>query len=202
MSFSPALCPACNRELPIDFINRPAPDSCPSCHRKIQTMVFPASFRQPDHQPSKNTKKEGEAGCFYHPEKPAVAVCDFCGVFLSDLCDLQINGKHICPPCFGKAENKAKLLQFDRSRTLFDGIAIALAVVPFIAFLIISPFLFLTFFTSLSAIFVALRYWKSPGSVVPRSRVRYILAIIFALLQVFGWIALVVFVSSMFWDRS
>lgn len=198
MPFSPELCPACLQALPPDFINRPAPESCPSCQRRVQLLVFPALFRKK--KPAiPAVKKEGEAGCFYYPDKPAVAVCDFCGVFLSDLCDLQINGKHICPSCYAKPANKAGLLPSDRTRTLFDGIAIGLAVVPFFAFGLLSlltafilGFLSIfTIFTSLAAIFVAIRYWKTPGSVIPRSRVRYILAIVFASLQLLGWVILI-----------
>lgn len=192
MPFSPVLCPACSQELPPDLVNRPSPGSCPSCQKKIQIAVFPALFRKKEQGPQP-VKKEGEASCFYHPEKPAVAVCDFCGVFLSDLCDLQINGKHICPPCFAKPENKARLLQSDRTRTLYDGIALGLALLPFLAIFIVGPLVVFTFFTSLAAIFIAIRYWKSPGSVIPRSRVRYILAIFLASTQIVGWIALVVF---------
>ena len=188
MAFSPELCPACTHLLPTEFINRSTPASCPFCHLEIQTAAFPALIRKPEQTVFEIRKKEGEASCFYHPTKPAVAVCDFCGVFLSDLCDLQINGKHICPPCFDKKENKEKLNQADRARTLYDGIALNLALVPLI-------FLwFLSFFTALASLFVAIRYWKNPGSIIPRSKIRFILAITFASLQILGWFVLVVFI--------
>ena len=40
------------------------------------------------------------------------------------------------------------------------------------------------------AIFVSLRYWKAPGSVVRRSKARFLAAIALALLQMAGWVIL------------
>ena len=40
---------------------------------------------------------------------------------------------------------------------------------------------------------MAIRYWKAPPSILPRTRVRSVIAIVLALLQIAGWIALFTF---------
>jgi len=67
----------------------------------------------------------------------------------------------------------------DRNRTLYEGIALVLALTPF-------------FFTALLSIFLVLRYWKRPGSALRQSRSRHVIAFVLALLQILGWISLVV----------
>ena len=54
---------------------------------------------------------------------------------------------------------------------LYDKIALALAVYPMLLF-------YLTFFTAPMAIFVAIRYWKAPASILPRTRIRSVIAIV------------------------
>jgi uncharacterized membrane protein YozB (DUF420 family) len=60
---------------------------------------------------------------------------------------------------------------------------LALAVYP--AVLIFT--LFFTIFTAPLALFVALRHWNAPRSLVHRSRARLVLAVIFSSLQIVGW---------------
>ena len=40
------------------------------------------------------------------------------------------------------------------------------------------------------ALFVAIRYWKAPPSILRRTKIRFVAAIIIALLQIAGWAAL------------
>ena len=75
-----------------------------------------------------------------------------------------------------------------RERTLWDSVALSLATYPMLIF-------YLTIFTAPAAIFVALRHWKSPRSLVPRTRFRFVLALLFAGAQVVGWAVLVVFLT-------
>jgi hypothetical protein len=46
------------------------------------------------------------------------------------------------------------------------------------------------------ALYVAIRYWKAPRSIVHRTRVRFILAIIFASLQIGGWVVAIVMIAG------
>ena len=65
-------------------------------------------------------------------------------------------------------------------RVLYDDLAVALAVLPIL-------FWPITLVTAPLAIYYSIRYWKTPGSIVPRTQIRRILAIFFAGLQMVGW---------------
>ena len=65
-------------------------------------------------------------------------------------------------------------------RVLYDSVALALAFWPML-------FVFPTLVTAPAAIFVALRYWKRPLSILPRSRFRFLLALLLAGGQLVGW---------------
>jgi hypothetical protein len=71
----------------------------------------------------------------------------------------------------------------ENQRTLYDGIALTLAVLPILMW----P---LTFITAPASLFIVVRHWRSPLSVVPRTRVRYVLAALFAVAQIAGWLFL------------
>jgi hypothetical protein len=73
---------------------------------------------------------EGEASCFYHPQKKAAVPCEACGRFLCALCDCELHGKHFCPACLETGKQKGKIQKLESQRTLYDNIALALAVYP------------------------------------------------------------------------
>jgi hypothetical protein len=66
---------------------------------------------------------------------------------------------------------------------MYDSIALALAVLPIVTIV----FWFLTIITAPMALFVAIRYWNAPRSLVHRTKVRYVLAMILATLQIGAW---------------
>jgi hypothetical protein len=132
---------------------------------------------------------EGESSCFYHPQKKAVLPCDGCGRFLCALCDCQLNGQHFCPACLEAGKSKGKIKSLDSQRTLYDSIALSLAIYPLLIF-------YFTLITAPMVLFVAIRYWKSPASLVHRSKIRFVVAIIFALLQIAGWGILFVSIAT------
>jgi hypothetical protein len=66
---------------------------------------------------------------------------------------------------------------------MYDTIALALAVLPVVTL----AFWFLTIITAPMALFVAIRYWNAPRSLVRRTKIRYVLAMILATLQMAGW---------------
>jgi hypothetical protein len=143
--------------------------------------IFPALFRKINPGPSAEAVMvEGESSCFYHPQKKAVLPCDGCGRFLCALCDCQLNSQHFCPACLEAGRTKGKIKSLENQRTLYGSIALSLAVYPILIF-------YFTLITAPMALFVAIRYWKSPPSLVNRSKARFVVAIIFALLQIAGW---------------
>ena len=56
--------------------------------------------------------------------------------------------------------------------------------------------IYFTFITAPLALYMAIRHWNSPRSIVHRTRIRYVLAIVFAALQLIGWVVAVYFIIA------
>ena len=112
--------------------------------------------------------------------------CEACGRFLCAVCDVELSGAHLCPGCLESGKKKGRLKQLENSRTLYDSMALAVALYPMI---LVWP----TIISAPIAIYLAIRYWNAPSSIVRRGKWRAVLAIIIGLLQILGWVA--VFVS-------
>ena len=172
--------------------NRTEPVRCLSCEGQVSIIAFPALFRPPDPQRANVAPVLGdEAGCFFHGGKKAVTACESCGRFLCSLCTITIGNRQLCSSCIGSGKRKGKLRDLTRQRFLYDNLALSLATLP----LLVWP---MTVVTAPAAIFVAVRYWRTPLSILKRSRWRFILAVALAGLQVSGWVFLVVFLLRQF----
>jgi hypothetical protein len=178
----PIACPQCRAVLGAEFFNQPAAQPCPSCATELRVTVFPALFRAESVTTGERVMAEGEASCFYHPEKRAAVVCDLCGRFLCTLCDVDFDGRHLCPMCLEAGRQKGRIAKLQNSRTRHDRFALLLAVGPLLIF-------YFTIFTAPAALFYAIWHWRSPGSIVPNwRRLFLILAMCFASLEIAGWI--------------
>lgn len=135
---------------------------------------------------------EGEAGCFYHPQKKAAVPCQGCGRFLCALCDCELNGQHFCPACLETGKQKGKIKNLENQRTLYGNIALALTIYP----VILVFGIYFSFITAPIALYVALRYWNAPRSIVGGGRIRYVLALIVATLELGGWAAMIYFIVT------
>src|SRR5262249_43696258 len=135
---------------------------------------------------------EGEAVCFFHPEKRAATSCERCGRFLCALCDVPFGGKHLCPTCL----DASKLPDLVNRRIVWSQMSLIVGFLPFLLGIFCSPFSFGIFLIGgPAAIILALWKWRQPGSVVHGQRHwMAILAIIGGLLQ----LAACVGVFSMF----
>ena len=154
--------------------------ACPVCGAESTLRVYPAV--QSSHRRVRTeSAAEGEAACYDHPSKRAVGACSQCGRYVCQLCSVELRGETWCPGCVAAGSRQAKVAELENSRTLYDSLALATAVVP----LLMWPF---TFLTAPAALYLALRYWKRPLSVVRRTRWRYIAAIVIALAQIAAWI--------------
>jgi hypothetical protein len=176
-------CPKCKAALVSDVFNRREFVPCPVCTSPLEIEVFPAMFRPPvEAHAGEAVMMEGEASCFYHPAKKAVLPCESCGRFLCALCDCEHHGQHFCPGCLATGQKKGKIRTLDNARVRYDNIALALALWP-----IIPPILFVGFyllpFTATAAIIVAIKYWKSPLGLTQKSRARFVIAVVLALLE-------------------
>ena len=183
MSDGRVACTACGAKLPDDFANTDDFRPCPSCNKLERVFTFPALRRPLTAAPALPAMEEGEASCFYHPHKRAVVLCESCGRFLCALCDVEIGAAHRCPACLEAGKRKGTADSLPTRTLLWDGVALVFAVVP----ILVWP---MTLFTAPAVIFLVIKYWNRPLSVLPRTRVRLIFALLIALAQVFGWILL------------
>jgi hypothetical protein len=184
MATLPLQCPKCRTPIAEAAVNREAFAPCFECQLPLQVEVFPALFRRAAPvETGEVIVLEGESTCFYHSSRKAVLPCQACGRFLCALCDCELNGEHFCPACLETGKTKGKIRNLENSRTLWDSVALSLAVLPIVIFI----FWFLTIFTAPMALFIAIRYWNAPLSIVRRSRIRYVVAMIVATLQLAGW---------------
>lgn len=175
-------CPGCRAGLPdgVPFLG--APLACPSCLRPVEGLVFP-TFRKPA-TPGKSADALvvlEDAGCFYHSKNRAQVPCDICGRFLCALCDVELQGQHVCPSCLDTGRKKNRIKTLDNSRVLYGGIAAFTAFVPIIAFW---P---ATIITAPLALFLALYGWRKPQSLTGKGRLAYLFAIVLSLIQMAAW---------------
>jgi hypothetical protein len=173
-------CAACSTPVPREFWNREEGVRCSGCRNVLRVCVFPAISRSIAGAAPEALQVETEASCFYHPQSRAAIPCADCGRFLCNLCDLEVQGRHICPRCFETGVSEVP------RRVMYDTIALALATLPF---LLISP----AIVGAPWSLFMVLRRWNSPSSVVPRTKIRFILAALFALAE----IAFIIFIVYM-----
>lgn len=175
-------CTKCNTPLPESFLNSPTLNACIGCGARVKAEIFPALFKRIEAGLWGETiLVESEASCFYHPQKRASIPCEGCGRFLCALCDVELNGQHLCPACLETGRAKGKLTHLETSRVLYDSAALSTAILP----LLIWP---VTMMTAPVAIYFAVLSWRRPSSILPRTKIRSYLAILIAVLQIAGWI--------------
>lgn len=177
-------CLRCHHPLPFSVINTDRFERCPSCGARVRADVFPAAFSAGKAPETAAPVVDGSgSGCFYHPDKKAVVHCGSCGRFLCALCDVELKaGEHICFSCLETGKKKKKRVDLEHHRTLYDGIALRLATIPLLIF-------WFTLITAPVALYMSIRYYRSPGSIIPRTRFRFIAAGFLSACQIAGWIA-------------
>lgn len=175
-------CPKCTRTLPAQILNSPEWQPCPNCQAPTLVTAFPALWVAPVAGSSGEALLvEGESSCFYHAEKRAAVACESCGRFICGLCDIELEHQHLCPLCVQSGKRKGKLKVLENQRMRYDALALTLAVLPLLIF-------YFTIITAPAAVYIALRHWNAPRSVVGGGRWRLVLALILALLQISGWV--------------
>ena len=176
-------CTKCSTALIPSMLNAAKPLACPECGSLIQAEVFPAFFKKILSAAAEDILADSQAGCFFHSQKKAVVSCESCGRFLCSLCDVEFSGKHVCPSCLEAGKSKRKIRNLETERVLYDSIALSIAILPMLMF-------FVTIVTAPVCIYYSLRHWKSPMSILPRTKVRFVFAILISVLQLGGWFLL------------
>ena len=144
--------------------------------------VFPATFTQHLGPTLAEGAVEGEAACFDHPAKKAVASCHQCGRFVCQLCAVEFGTETWCPNCVAAGAGKAKAANTETTRTLYDSIVLSLPL----ASLILWP---VTIVTAPATLALTVLKWRQPLSLVRRFRWRFVVgaAIGFVETGLWGW---------------
>ncbi len=181
-------CPRCYAPFPEETVKRATQLPCPSCACELELYLFPALTHSDQTDFSEKIQaNEGEASCFYHPGKRAARICDSCGALICDLCNMPVEKLHLCPTCFEKGLTQKKATPLKKNEAmLYDGVALGLALLP--CSLI---FWWTLFLSSPAALFISFRYWNAPGSIIRRSKFRFILAILLSLLSLLLFVIIV-----------
>jgi hypothetical protein len=129
--------------------------------------VVPAAVLEAEH-----------ATCFYHQTNQAETVCEGCGRLVCAICGIDFGGRRVCPPCI--AEVKVDDAQAVSRRILFDGIALAVALLPMLMW----PVTLVTAPLALGFVIVG---WRKPRSLVAGNRIKLVSAGLLALIQISGW---------------
>ena len=183
-------CTKCLKDLPAYVFRAEGFRPCPSCAARIEGILFPAFFNDSSQSRSGQVLLiDTDASCFYHSQKKAEVACDYCGRFLCALCEVEMEGKRLCPPCIETGKIKGRIKSLENRRVLYDSIALSLSIIPLLIF-------YLTFVTAPISLYVAIRYWNSPTSILHRGKWRMFLAVIFASTQIIGWGVVAYFLIS------
>lgn len=157
---------------------------CPECGTLTRLHVFNSALKEIEPHKPQPVILSDDAGCFYHPSKKAVVPCESCGRFLCALCDIDLDGRHICFSCMESDSRKETAQHMETYRFLPDGLAIRLSTLPLLSVI----FSFLTCITAPFCIYFTIRHWNAESSITPRrKRLRFVLALLFSTLQVVGW---------------
>jgi hypothetical protein len=177
-------CPQCGFELREAFFESPEYKPCLICGSELSVLPFPACFATPTRIAESDLHRaEEENSCFHHESKKAVHACTQCGKFLCALCAAEVGSDILCPACLVGREQKRTDVRLERERTLYDSIALTLAIAPALT-------ISLSIFGAPAAVYVALRYWRRPTSIVRRSRWRQYAALLLGIAEILGWAAL------------
>jgi ribosomal protein S27E len=178
-------CPNCGTALALLGMAATLPEPCPRCRRPTRLLTFPALFRPKEAGAvAPAAMPEGEATCFYHPEKRAHVACDGCGRFLCALCDLDVYDAHLCPQCLEAGERKRTIKALERGRTRYDQIVSALLILPLVFCWFVLPI------TALVALGLVIWKWNAPVSLVANTRLHLVVAAILAVIEFVGSLAL------------
>jgi hypothetical protein len=187
MESSPVKCSKCQAVLPAESFNTGQFSLCPSCQAPLAVEVFPAILQTLSAAaPAEPLLVEGQSSCFYHPSKKAAIVCDACGRFLCNLCDLELNGRHVCPVCLETGRKKSKYKDLENTRVLWDHLALSMTIIPpllcFWPGLVGAPL----------ALYVVLRYRKAPCSITGKSSLAFAAAAVLAVLEIIAGVTLII----------
>jgi len=162
---------------------------CTACGSSNQVRVFPAIVAPAQGPARAEVALDGEAACYDHPSKRAVAACEQCGRFVCQLCSVESGSAIWCPSCVAAGAGKAKSANLDTGRTLYDSTALILPLIS----LVLYPF---TIVAAPASLVLSAMTWSRPISLVRRNRWRFVAAILISLVEIGLWTLVIVYLVS------
>ncbi len=184
-------CPVCRRPVldltPESFVR------CGFCRTELCGQVFPALASEVSRPVQRGEQAlEGDAVCFFHPQKRAEETCSKCGRFVCALCEMPIDKEHFCPTCLGSSLEHGMLEELVPRRIVWGQLALLSGLLPLITFM--WPFYIVT---GPAAVGFAIYGWRKPGSLVRgKRRVAASFGLLFGLIQIVAFVALVILVRQ------
>jgi hypothetical protein len=140
--------------------------------------LFPAVIRSNDAVRAEEVLEGGQSTCFFHPKLPATALCDVSGRLICDLCQTEWNGQTVSFEALQSLLADNTSVKQERRCTKWDDIALSLVIFP----VILGPFVVLTAPVALGI--CAVKWRAGPTSLLRRSRWRYVVAALLAILEI------------------
>jgi hypothetical protein len=125
-------CPAC--AAPLD--REPPPDGsmeCPRCRARFEAVAFAPEAPRLRVAQVAEAGPEGAVPCGAHPANASAFSCTRCGVYMCALCQVEIDGQVLCPPCFDRLSSDGVL---PSTRVVFKDY-LRMALISFVAGLLI-----------------------------------------------------------------
>ena len=175
-------CPSCKRLLEVHSWSDDSSGECRLCGTSFEFIAFPALTAGATRIAPQVADVTADSVCFFHPQNRAESICEGCGRLLCTVCAVPFMGQRLCPVCIAAAARKESASVAVRGRVLHDSIALSLAVLPLLMF-------FFTLVTAPLAFGWVVYAWGKPGSLVRGpSRWRLVVAALFAVAEMAGWV--------------
>jgi DNA-directed RNA polymerase subunit RPC12/RpoP len=180
-------CPRCERELPVESTQTRGA-RCYHCESRVEAVVFPAALRTASTL-ADQAVVSGDATCFFHDDRVAAVSCSNCGRFLCNLCRIEWSGGGLCVACVEALRHPGKSTALESNRFHFDSLALALAIIP-------SLLIFPSLLTAPAALGLALVTIRRSCSITPRSKWRFVVAMLLSLAVICAWAWLLIYSVS------
>jgi uncharacterized paraquat-inducible protein A len=175
-------CPSCSHIIDAQLIDSEGTSVCSSCKKRITFTRFPAFSAKRDETSALEWREDGESACFFHARYRAKAPCDQCGRFLCSLCAIGFGSQTLCPECIHTSRRGPTATGLSHQALLYDNLALSLVLLPLVGFF----FFYFAMITAPAGLFASIFYFGRQKTVVPRSRFRFLIAMILALVEIIG----------------
>ena len=186
------LCPNCSEPLSLSLFVAGQSGQCPTCHAQVEAYIFPQFHRDSPSLPGIHLAEEHEAVCYFHARYRATAPCDMCGRFLCEICAINVGRRQLCAECLSQLRKQRTENGLVLYAPLFDNTALFLVTAPVLTLV----FWFSTFFSAPLSLFLSFYYWKRQWTLLPRSRLRFGLAILLSISLIASWAFLIYLISN------